>query len=62
MFSYQMKFIAFHPVGPASAFNLSLLNAHELVSLPCDSGLGTAMEERVCDYAVVVRFTLFICI
>lgn len=40
MFSYQMKFISLHPVGPTSSFDLSLLHTHQLVPFPGDGGLG----------------------
>lgn len=39
VFAHQMKLISVHPVGPASSFNLPLLHAHQLVSLPGDGGL-----------------------
>lgn len=45
-----MKLISFHPVGPASSFNLSLLHTHQLVSLPADGGL------RLQDTCVIIVY------
>jgi len=45
MFSYQMKLISIHPVGPASPFYLPLLHTHQLVSIPRDGGLHEARRK-----------------
>lgn len=46
MFSYQMKLISLHPVGPASPFDLSLLHTHQPVPLPGDGGLQNITRQR----------------
>lgn len=53
MFSYQMKLISVHPVGPASSFNLALLHTHQLVSLPGDSGLHEVTSQG--ENVIIIR-------
>lgn len=50
MFSYQMKLISLHPVGPASPFDLSLLHTHQPVPLPGDGGLQDITRQRETEW------------
>lgn len=58
MISYQMKLISLHPVGPASSLDLSLLHAHQLISLPSDSGLGRRNTGLVIVHGALVKWVI----